>query len=166
MCVCVNRVVKEEKEIAYDNRKGGWCGRYGLCVSLCADREVSTQTSNWNYCECRVVVGPALSLSVTHTHSLSSGPSFPTEGCDCGFDHCPIRRDLAMTISQPARPDPTGLPRGRHMMGPTVTTHGLSVSQICPFVSEKQSIRLSLLFGGVMSLFVWFLDFSETCLSS
>lgn len=71
-----------------------------------------------------------------------------------------------MTISQPARPDPAGLPKGRHMMGPTVTTHGLSVSQICPFVSEKQSIRLSLLFGGVIYLFVWFLDFSETCLSS
>lgn len=71
MCVCVNRVVKVEKEIAYDNKKGGWCGRYGFRVSLCADREVSTQTSNWDYCECRGV-SPALSLSVTRTHSLSS----------------------------------------------------------------------------------------------
>ncbi len=124
-----------------------------LCVSVCADREVSTATMNWHCCEC-TLVGPPLSLtlSLTHTHGQSSilwtcylEISFPTEGCGCVVDHWPIRRDLAMTTSQPARPDPTGLPKGRHMMGPTVTTHGLFFSQICPFVSEKQSIHLSLL---------------------
>lgn len=97
---------------------------------------------------------PSLAVTRARTPCLpSEGRSSPTEECDCGFDHCPIRRDLAMTVSQAAHPDPSGLPRGRYMMGPTVTTHGLSVSQICPFVSEEQSIRLSL-FGG-SHLAVW-----------
>lgn len=67
-CACVNRVVKEEEEIACDNRKGGWRRRYCSCVSVCADREVSTETINWNYCECRVVV-PALLLCKTHSQT-------------------------------------------------------------------------------------------------
>lgn len=73
-----------------------------------------------------------------------------------------------MTSSQPTRPVLTGLPRGRHMMGPTVITHGLFLSQICLFMLEKQSPHLSLtseerdvlLFS--FSLFFFFIYFWES----
>lgn len=35
VCVCAETVVREEEEIVCNNRKGGWCSRYSICVSVC-----------------------------------------------------------------------------------------------------------------------------------
>lgn len=145
--VCVNTVVREEEEIVCHNRKGGQCRRYyiGVC-------RWESFHCNWELgCACRLVV-PFLFLKHILTLMCACSTcyleiSVLTEGCGCAVDHWPIRRDRALTSSQPARPDPTGLPRGCHMMRPTVTTHGVFLSQIClsthPFIVVSSSFFCS-----------------------